>query len=226
MDWNYIKAAILANSGAIDGLLDDPNFLKSDEQVLLKTASLLHKRRYYPGCLHVIEVLERRSRGDLLVKARHLKADVYLDTDKYQDAVACYSLILGEYETDIAYSNRALAYWSLHQYKEALSDYRAALELNPDNSIAHRGAGEMCLKLGLLDEAVRYFESAIKIDPTYIDALVGLGLAFYHSRQWVKSYEIFLAVTKLDPLNDLANRGIRAIEQNFGIGEASPRSAE
>ncbi len=75
----------------------------------------------------------------------------------------------------------------------------------------------MCLKLELSDEAISYFEKAIKVDPNYIDALVGLGITLHQAKQWAKSYETLLTARKLDPLNDLANRCIRAIDQYFDL---------
>jgi tetratricopeptide (TPR) repeat protein len=220
MEWNDIKTAILADSrGAIDDLIESPDFLNSEEQVLFKAASLLRKKRYYTESIRIIEILESSLRGDALINARYFKADACLDAEKYQDAVACYSTILADQETDIAYNNRGLAYWSLHHYEEALTDYKRAVELNPGNAVAYRGAGEMYLKLGLADEAIRYFKIAIKVDQDYVDALVGLGVAFYQTGQWAKSYEALLAAKVLDPLNDLANRGIRKIDHYFDSGE-------
>lgn len=218
MNWNYIKTTILANNHrALNDLLENPDFLKADEQLLFKTAILMRKKHFYPECLRIIELLESMLRGNLLIDVRYLKADVYLDIEKFQDAVVCYSLILTNKETEAAYNNRGLAYWSLHQYDKALGDYKRALVINPSNAISYRGAGEMCLKLELSDEAISYFEKAINIDPNYIDALVGLGIALYQTKQWEKSYETFLTARKLDPLNNLANRCIRAIDQYFDL---------
>lgn len=218
MNWDYIEAIVLSNNRrSINEFLDNPVLLELNEQILLRAASLLRDKHYYPECLKVIEVLEGQVRGDALFKALYLKADVYLDNEKYQDAIVCYNAILSNQETDIAYNNRGLAYWSIKQYEKALSDYKRAVELNFYNAVSYRGAGEMCLKLDLAHEAVSYFEKAIKIKPDYVDALVGLGVAFYQDEQWEKSYEILLNVIKLDPKNDLANRGVLAIEQNFDL---------
>lgn len=218
MDWNHIKTTILANNRrALNDFLENPDFINADEQLLLKTALLMRKKHYYPECLRTIELLESQLQGDMLINARHLKAEVYLDTEEFQNAIVCYSLILADQKAEITYNNRGLAYWSLHQYDKALADYKRAIDINPNNAISYRGAGEMCLKLELSDEAISYFEKAIKVDPNYIDALVGLGMALYQARQWVKSYETLLTVRKLDPLNDLANCCIRAIDQYFDL---------
>lgn len=218
MNWAEIKLTIMErDSEEVASLLTNSDFLNSDKTVLFNSAALLRKRKYYKEALRLIDgVYSTFGDGDR-IRLSYLKGDILLDLCEYNDAVACYSFILENQKTDCAYCNRGLSFWSLREYEKALADYQSAMRLNPENAIACRGAGEMCLKLGSANDAVVFFEMAIKIDPSYIDALVGLGIAFYQSGEPVKSYEILLAAKQRDPANELANRGLKAIEAQFDL---------
>jgi tetratricopeptide (TPR) repeat protein len=70
------------------------------------------------------------------------------------------------------------------QIKRALHSSRAALEIDPDNAIAHRLHGQILTDCGIYSEAVEYFQSALRIDPTYNQAKQGL-LEAMRSQYWI-----------------------------------------
>jgi tetratricopeptide (TPR) repeat protein len=54
--------------------------------------------------------------------------------------------------------------------KEAMTQYRKALMLNPDLAEAHNNLGIGLLEKGFSNEAIFHFKTAIKINPRYFDA--------------------------------------------------------
>jgi tetratricopeptide (TPR) repeat protein len=60
----------------------------------------------------------------------------------------------------------------------ALDGYRQVLEIDPDNVMAHRGAGFALMELGRPEEGVPDLRDAIRLDPTAHRAWENLGLAY------------------------------------------------
>ena len=79
---------------------------------------------------------------------------------------------------------------------EALAHYRRALQLEPDDPMAHSGLASILAARGQLDEALLHYERAIALDPKLVVAhnnlaqlLVGRGqfgqaLAHYRELRW------------------------------------------
>jgi tetratricopeptide (TPR) repeat protein len=90
----------------------------------------------------------------------------------------------------------------------AVSCLFTAIQLDPNNADATRNLGLALARQGRIEEALRYFEAAVRLRPdaqTYYD----LGLACvmnHHPEQAVHNYEeaIRLKPTWPEPLNDLA----------------------
>lgn len=61
---------------------------------------------------------------------------------------------------------------------EALEGYRAVLEIEPENVMAHRGAGFALIELGRPEESLPDLREAIRIDPEAHRAWENLGLAY------------------------------------------------
>jgi len=218
MNWNRIKNVVLSDKAdALKKLISSEEFRRSRPSTLLKTAALLRKIGRLSESLKLVEFVAPQFHGADLLKLLHLKADLHLDHSEFTKAIRCYDLILAKDKTDIAFNNRGFAYWSICRYKNALLDYKRALALNPKNITANRGTGEMLLKLERPDAAIPYFKAAIRLDPGYTDAYVGLGVAYYQMKEWVSSYDHLLKAAKLDPSNKLARKGIKKLEKHFDL---------
>ncbi len=216
MDWTSIKRVVRSKDGqAIDRLLSEKTFWSLPTELILKTGNLLRKNGEFEKVLWLIELLEgQKSKLDRAdwIKSLFFKGDILLDRKRYKDAVACYTTLLELEENDIAYNNRALAHWELKQYKRALGDYKAAIQLNSKNATAQRGAGEMCLLLDFEEEALNYFKVAIQLNPKYAEAYTGAGIALFHMNLFDQSYGQFLAALKLNPSDQLAQEGLNRIK--------------
>ena len=66
---------------------------------------------------------------------------------------------------------------------EAETEYRAAITLDPANSSAHAGLGNLLLALGKPDDALPEIQEAVRRNPADADAALTLGLALYRSGQ-------------------------------------------
>jgi tetratricopeptide (TPR) repeat protein len=203
------------DSLGVDSLLETPELWRMDEASILHLAGYLYKGAQFDLCLRFIDAMFRHGfalspENALLI--RHLKADALHAVKRYSEAVDVYGEILTMERTDVAYANRGLAYWELCNYERALDDYLEAIRLNSRNAIALRGAGEMLVKLEKPYDAVSHLSAAIDVDPNYAKAFTALGIAYFHCKEWGKSYRALKRAVSLDPNDRIALKGIKELE--------------
>ena len=86
---------------------------------------------------------------------------------RFNEAVKCYTRCVAlNPANEIAYSNRAMAYLRLHQYRQAEEDCTRALEVRPDHikSLLRRGTAKNAL--GRHRQALADFERVLVLDPS------------------------------------------------------------
>ena len=93
----------------------------------------------------------------------------------------------------------------------AVRQYRAAIELDPDDAEAYFGMGEAFRRRGDFAEAERHFMRAFKIDPGHQDAMFNLGAVYIQQERYADAIEINTRLaddpTFLRPQRALVNRG-------------------
>ena len=223
MTWDEIKIEldrIVSGSALISRLLDRDEFWKSDERFVFRAASYLHEHEKSDDSIRVIDTAKLRGfslSAKVEMGLRYLLGDALHSMKKYPDALVVYGEILAMEPSDVAHGNRALAHWEMGDFQEALNDYLEAAKLNPLNTVALRGAGEMLNKLDRPLDAVRYLIAAVKLDPKYAVAFTALGVAYFNSEEWLKSYQALKKAVELDPEDKIAAMGIAKIESHFEL---------
>ena len=112
-----------------------------------------------------------------------------------------------------AQTHRDLADLKLHKGETnfAVREYRAALELNPEDAEAYFGLGEAFRRRSEFVEAERHFKRAFKIDPGHQDAMFNLGAVYIQQERYADAIEINTRLaddpTFLRPARALVNRG-------------------
>lgn len=212
MRWVDAERSITSEAtNSLEVLVSKPALWNSDERVLFRSASMLYKLGRNEDCLTFIRLI-RQKRSDLSEKASvgliYLRGDVLHELKRFKDAVGCYAEILIIEESDIAYGNKALAHWELGEFDRALADYQNAIRLNPGNTSALRGGGEMQLKLGFPLKAISYLAVAVKLRPRYSEALSALGVSYLATGQAQLARKALLGTLKIDPEDARARAGI------------------
>jgi tetratricopeptide (TPR) repeat protein len=117
------------------------------------------------------------------------EGDAALTTGDWESAIAAYNKLLqfgaqhqyeqpGQLALLIGYTGRGRAMAGLQEYEAADEDFRAALEMNPQFSLALIARGNMYLDTNRADQALPDFQAAVKADRGNIDAQFGLGKAY------------------------------------------------
>jgi TolB-like protein/Tfp pilus assembly protein PilF len=81
----------------------------------------------------------------------------------------------------------------------ALSEFRRALELNPNDETAHHLYGEYLIRIGLTQEGMRELSAALKLSPGAIASNQDLGTAYYALRRYDQAIEQYQKTLQLDP---------------------------
>lgn len=104
--------------------------------------------------------------------------------------------------------------------QKALEELRRELEINPLDAPSLAESGEIHLRAGRLEEASRGFSQALKLQPGYVPARVGLAKVLIAGKQWSQALEHLEAAAQAAPEEEavayhrmLAYRGLgRAAE--------------
>jgi tetratricopeptide (TPR) repeat protein len=104
---------------------------------------------------------------------------------------------------------------NLPNWKDSETLFRHTLEVAPDNFLAHTNLGNALDKSGKLDSAVFHYEEAVRLNPSYPEALNNLGTARARKGRFTEAGPLFTAALARRPEFRLAryNQGLLEAEQ-------------
>jgi tetratricopeptide (TPR) repeat protein len=98
-----------------------------------------------------------------------------------------------------SYLYSARAHELKKDFNSALADYRKVLETDSDNFIVMNNIAFIYLQQGLVNESIRYSQTALSVKEDYIPALINLGIASATEGNIAAAEEHFGRVIALDP---------------------------
>ncbi|MCX6250448.1 MAG: tetratricopeptide repeat protein [Bacteroidetes bacterium] len=110
----------------------------------------------------------------------------------------------------VAYKNRAISWFRLKKYTEALSDCNHAILTDAENNEAYSTRGYIYLETGEFQKAIQDYNYLIKLFPDSVDYYVKRAVAKYNITEYNEAAIDFMAGLKLrqnDP-NILYNAGV------------------
>lgn len=132
-------------------------------------------------------------------------SDVRLIEERLQ---ACTTFIDSRQGTDertaVAYYQRGIAHDQKGEIDKGISDFDAAIRLNPNLANAYNDRGNARLVKGEVDGAMADYDTAIRLDATDEDAYNNRGRALYNKGEYEK------ALADLDKAIDLNPKFVRA----------------
>ena len=102
---------------------------------------------------------------------------------------------------------RAGVYEEKGDKKQALADLDEALKLRPDVPLLIRTRAMFLAQNDRLDEAIADLEKLVQREPKDAATQLQLGMMYSAKKNWPKAFEIYTAVLKIEPANELAFRG-------------------
>jgi TolB-like protein/DNA-binding winged helix-turn-helix (wHTH) protein/Tfp pilus assembly protein PilF len=108
-------------------------------------------------------------------------------------------------EAQLALARVSLYHWD---WPAAEKEYRRALELNPNDAMAHGWYGEYLEAMARNEEAIVELRQAIALDPLNSNHVAHLGSFFYHARQYDQGIREFQKALQLEPDMIYAHQGL------------------
>ena len=102
----------------------------------------------------------------------------------------------------------AQAYAIKGSYDEAISQYNAAINADPENVSSYIGLGNSYYKKGMNAEAIKALEKAVEIKPYWADCRCNLGAAYSLASLHDKAVEEFIQAININPNYAAAHYGL------------------
>ncbi|MDX1622936.1 MAG: tetratricopeptide repeat protein [Gemmatimonadota bacterium] len=84
-------------------------------------------------------------------------------------------------------------------YRRAITNFRKALEYDPELAPAYYWIGQAYLKMDSLDQALDALENAVRIDPTYISAYHTIGTTYLEQGDTLQAKSFFEELVRQQP---------------------------
>ena len=101
---------------------------------------------------------------------------------------------------------------------------KAAVALDKKVGLYQRNYGEMCRRLGRLDDAIRAGEASCKLAPGDIDAHYNLGLAYTDAKNYPHAIQSYRRALKLNPNHGLSWNNLGSALEQQGDKDAAQES--
>ena len=120
---------------------------------------------------------------------------------KYEDAIRNYKISLSLFPTVEAHTFLGWTYSYLGDYDKAIEECKEAIDIDPENGNPYNDIGAYMMKQGKYDEAIPWFEIALKSkkcdNPEY--AHINIGLAFERKGLWFEALDEYKIALEISP---------------------------
>ena len=154
-------------------------------------------KNYEEGCYNekyglidkAIEYFEQAIKEDPKMNVALFRlAGLYDIKGRLQDSKKLYQKILANDRTFyLAYNNLGIVEYRLGNHQEALKNWHESLRYNPNQEEVYNNIGMSCIMEEKFDEAVNYFDSALKVKPLFQDAAKNRAYALLKAGRYAEA---------------------------------------
>lgn len=119
--------------------------------------------------------------------------------------------------TSSIYSNFGAIYGRLGNPKQAIKNYKKALEINPNDAGAYSNLGAVYAELGMFDQAIKELKEALEINPNHAGAHSNLGSCYVALRMYDQAIEELKKSIDINPSNAEAYSNLGAAYVQSGM---------
>src|SRR5258707_893662 len=124
-------------------------------------------------------------------------------------------------QTAESYRQHAAELSRAKSWDDAITNYRKALELAPNDATTHYNLALALKYKGESREALKEFQSALKLRPKWADAHYGIGAVWYDLQDQAAAITELRTAEALDPLNAATHRLLaRILAQHYNLALA------
>jgi tetratricopeptide (TPR) repeat protein len=199
--------------------------------ILEKGNQLFKEGKYDEAIASFQEFFEKNS---TLYQVQLNLGDCYREKGEYDKAIETYTKVIEQSKTDLAggmeINAKALAgigncYLKQKKLAEAQDYFKKSIDSSPKDEILAYNVGEIFFANQEYDEALRYFELAVKIRPDWPDSYLKAGYVYLNKADNPKAVEKFEKFLTLEPEGEraaLARNILNAIKKS-SAGAPRPR---
>ncbi len=166
-----------------------PQFLMTHPVTTARIAEARNRARDYP---------QIQSTDSISYRIAKIRTKVY-DFDTAKEAVAYFEDRPYQNQNEVERYGRMLAYLRDGEYWKALDIGDYLIERNPNVIAYHIALGEILVKVGRLDDALKVFENALVLFPRNVPLVIAYGERLLELKQPQKAHTMLL-----DLLNNVA----------------------
>jgi len=189
-----------------------PGVLQDEKSVeLLEQGNQLYKDGQYDEAIAAYQKFQEANPG--LYQIQISIADCYREKGEFDKAIALYNEVIGQSASDATMGRdmaaKALAgignsHLKQGRLQEAQGFFEKSIETSPKDEILAYNVGEIYFSNQALDQAVRYFELAAQIKPSWPDPFLKLGYVYLNKADNAKAAENFEKFLVLEPEGERA----------------------
>ena len=111
-----------------------------------------------------------------------------------------------------AWFSRAVFEQTIKMYKNALVDYRRVIYLNPENYLSYYNVGYINYENGLMDEALRNWNTCTQMNPAYANAYYMKGLLYEERKNKADARLNYKVALEIEPDNTVFKSGFERVK--------------
>lgn len=158
------------------------------------------------------KVLSQNEKDEMYYRTWRQKISLYAGIGKSEESIAIHSEELEKnYDNPEQWSLLIAAYYEAGNHEKAYEWAEKAIAKFPDNSIIFVYAGDICRKLKKYHKAVEYWNKALSLDDTFLDAKYSIGFCYEEIGEYEKAYDTWKELA-----DELEKRGLE-IEKDFPL---------
>jgi tetratricopeptide (TPR) repeat protein len=208
----YSKTGDLAKSMAV---LEELERRFPNDADVLYTAAKLHMKAFNDTTFAMFQRVPQSYR------VHELSAEIFEIENRYAEAASEYreAIKLNPKAPDVHYRlGRALLLQghSPEALEQAAAEFKAELAVNPEDAASEFQLGQIAQAQGSTAEAQVHFEQALKLSPSFTEALVALGKLHTEQKEYVKAIPLLARAAELQPKNEAAHYTLLTAYRNSG----------
>tara|TARA_B100000749_G_C18363495_1_gene438540 strand:- start:103 stop:972 length:870 start_codon:yes stop_codon:yes gene_type:complete len=179
-------------------------------EALYDLATMFRLLRRYDEALVLLERLRRRRPDDFQLFAD--MGQCLWGLRRYAEAEEILRRALDGLDNADVHNGLGLVLNQVGRLREAVVEYRRALDRNPNHLGALNNLGAALVSQDQLDEAMGQFDRLVALDPGDPDAQTSLGVVFSRVGSYEQAVGAFQEALRIDPDHEDARARLREIE--------------
>jgi Tfp pilus assembly protein PilF len=122
-------------------------------------------------------------------------------------------------KAEAAHAQRGLGYLTAGKLGDAREQFEAALEVNPEDAVAHNGLGIVKVEAGALEQAEAHFRRAVALDPENTEPRSNLANCLLRQRRYREAVSELKEILRAHPRSAAAHLQLSVTYQAAGDRE-------